>query len=102
MVKVQGERHPKSRPPSKSRPYDAVGRFGVGKTHIAVGLGMEVLRGGYMVRYITLEDLVRDFRKADQLGKLREKLSYSQRARLLICDEVGYLHLGTQDANRFI
>ena len=61
MVKVQGERHPKSRPPSKSRLRDAVGRLVAGKTHIAAGLGMEIVRRGY----ITLEDLVRDFRKAE-------------------------------------
>jgi len=60
---------------------------------------MEVLRRGYMVRYTTLDDLVRELRKADKLGELREKLSYYQRAQLLICDEVGYLPLGTQDAN---
>jgi hypothetical protein len=64
-VKVQGERLPKSRPPSKSRLSDAVGRLEAGKTHIAAGLGMEIVRRGYMVRYITLEDLVRDFRKAE-------------------------------------
>ena len=65
MVKVQGERHPKSRPPSKSRLSDAVERLGAGKTHIAAGLGMEIVRRRYVVRYITLEDLVRDFRKAE-------------------------------------
>jgi DNA replication protein DnaC len=78
-----------------------LGPPGVGKTHIAVGLGMEALRRGYVVRYSTLDDLVRDLRKADQLGKLREKLSHYQRAQLLILDEVGYLPLQREDANRF-
>ena len=64
MVKVQGERHPKSRPPTKSTLNDAVERPRVGKTHITVGSGMEVLRRGYMVLYSILDDLVRDFRKA--------------------------------------
>ena len=76
MIKVQGEKHPKSRPPSKSRLHGAVEKPGVGKAHIAVGSGMEVLRRGYTVRYTTLDDLVRAFRRADKLGKLREKLSY--------------------------
>jgi DNA replication protein DnaC len=78
-----------------------LGPPGVGKTHIAVGLGMEALRRGNLVRYITLDDLVRDLRKADQLGKLREKLAHYQRPQLLICDEVGYLPLEREDANRF-
>jgi DNA replication protein DnaC len=63
----------------------------VGKTHIAVGVAMEAKRRSYVVRYSTLDDLVRDLRKADRLGKLREKLSYYQRSQLLILDEVGYL-----------
>lgn len=78
-----------------------LGPPGVGKTHIAVGVGMEALRRGYVVRYTTLDDLVRDLRRADQLGKLREKLSYYQRPQLLILDEVGYLPLDREDANRF-
>ena len=102
MVKVQGARHPKSRPPRKSRLSDAVGRLGAGKSHIAAGLGMELVGRGYMVRYITLEDLVHDFRKAEFLEKLREKLSYYQRAQRLMCDEMADQPLGTQDANRFI
>ena len=81
---------------------DAVGRLGAGKSHIAAGLGMELVGRGYMVRYITLEDLVHDFRKAEYLEKLREKLSYYQRGQLLMCNETGALPLGTQDANRYI
>jgi DNA replication protein DnaC len=69
---------------------DAVERPEVGKTHIAVVSGMEGLRRGYTVRYTTLDDLlVRAFRKADKPGKLREMLSYYQRAQLLIRDEGG-------------
>lgn len=78
-----------------------LGPPGVGKTHIAVGLAMEALLRGHVVRYITLDELVRDLRKADQLGKLREKLAHYQRPQLLICDEVGYLPLDREDANRF-
>jgi DNA replication protein DnaC len=78
-----------------------LGPPGVGKTHIAAGLAMEALRRGYLVRYTTLDELVRDLRRADQLGKLREKLAHYQRPQLLICDEVGYLPLEREDANRF-
>lgn len=78
-----------------------LGPPGVGKTHLAVGVSMEAVKRGYLVRYVTLDDLVRDLRKADQLGKLREKLSHYQRPHLLVCDEVGYLPLDREDANRF-
>lgn len=80
-----------------------LGPPGVGKTHIAseAGLGMEALMRGHLVRYVTLNELVRDLRRADQLEKLREKLAHYQRPQLLILDEVGYLPLHREDANRF-
>jgi DNA replication protein DnaC len=78
-----------------------LGPPGVGKSHLAVGLGMEALRAGYLVRYTTLDDLVRELRQADQLGTLRNKLSQYLRPHVLICDEVGYLPLDPADANRF-
>lgn len=78
-----------------------LGPPGVGKSHIAVGIAMQALKAGYLVRYTTLDDLVRDLRHADRLGTLRQKLSHYQRPHLLICDEVGYLPLEQADANRF-
>jgi len=78
-----------------------LGPPGVGKTHLAVGLAMEALRAGYLVRYTTLDDVVRELRQADQLGTLRNKLAHYQRPHVLIVDEVGYLRLEHADANRF-
>lgn len=78
-----------------------LGPPGVGKSHIAVGLAMDALRAGYLVRYVTLDDLVGDLRAADHAGKLRQKLAQYQRPHLLVCDEVGYLGLERADANRF-
>lgn len=78
-----------------------LGPPGVGKTHLAVGLAMEALRAGYLVRYMTLDDIIRELRQADQLGTLRNKLAHYQRPHVLIVDEVGYLRLEHADANRF-
>jgi DNA replication protein DnaC len=73
-----------------------LGPPGVGKSHISVGLGMEALARGYLVRYSTLDDLVRGLRHADALGKLPSKLAQLQRP----LDEAGYLPLDRADANR--
>jgi DNA replication protein DnaC len=78
-----------------------LGPPGVGKTHLAVGLAMEALRAGYLVRYTTFDDVVRELRQADQLGTLRNKLAHYQRPHILIVDEVGYMRLEHADANRF-
>ena len=78
-----------------------LGPPGVGKTHLAVALAMEALAKGCLCRYTTLDDLVRDLRRADQLGSLRSKLSHYLRPQMLIVDEVGYLPLERSDANRF-
>jgi len=64
-------------------------------------IAMDALKAGYLVRYTTLDDLVRELRQADRIGNLRSKLSHYQRPHLLICDEVGYLPLEPADANRF-
>lgn len=77
-----------------------LGPPGVGKSHIAVGLAMEALARGHMVRYTTLDDLVRGLRHADALGKLNSKLAQLQRPQLLAIDEAGYLPLDRADANR--
>jgi DNA replication protein DnaC len=77
-----------------------LGPPGVGKSHLSVGLAMEALGRGYMVRYTTLDDLVRALRKADALGKLANKLTQLQRPHLLVLDEAGYLPLDRADANR--
>jgi DNA replication protein DnaC len=50
---------------------------------------MEALARGYLVRYTTLDDLVRGLRHADALGKLNSKLARLQRPQLLIVDEAG-------------
>ena len=77
-----------------------LGPPGVGKSHISVGLAMEALARGYLVRYTTLDDLVRGLRHADALGKLNTKLAQLQRPHLLVIDEAGYLPLDRADANR--
>src|SRR5512144_3156604 len=61
-----------------------LGPPGVGKSHISVGLAMEALARGYMVRYTTLDELVRGLRRADALCRLANKLAQRQRPQLLV------------------
>jgi DNA replication protein DnaC len=66
---------------------------GVGKTHLAVGLGMEAIRVGYSVYFTTLSELA-DHVPPDRTDpRWAERLRVLSSPRLLIIDEVGYVPL---------
>lgn len=68
-----------------------VGSPGVGKTHIAVALGVEAVRARKEVRFTDCSALVRDLKDASSRGILAKRLKYYAHATLLIIDELGYL-----------
>lgn len=78
-----------------------LGPPGVGKTHLAVALGMEALQNRMSVYFVTMQRLVADLRKAHQEGRLEKRLKVYIQPKLLICDEVGYLPLDALDAANF-
>ena len=73
-----------------------LGPPGVGKTHLAIGLGRSAIEQGYSCRFITASDLIQQLVKADQHGALDEALGLFARPHLLIVDELGYLPLARQ------
>ena len=76
-----------------------LGPPGVGKTHIAVALAVTACRAGYTVYFTTLDDMVRQLKAADAIGRLASKLRTYLRPHVLVLDEVGYLPLGREEAN---
>jgi len=66
---------------------------GVGKTHLAIGLGMEAIRVGYSVYFITLSQLADQVPPDHTDPRWAEKLRVLSSPRLLIVDEVGYVPL---------
>lgn len=68
-----------------------VGPPGVGKSHLAIGLGMEAVRSGFTVFYTTSADLLRGLKKKAEADRLNEALQQYSRYRVLIVDEIGYL-----------
>jgi len=66
---------------------------GVGKTHLAIGLGMEAVRAGYSVYFTTLSELANQVPRERTDPKWAEKLRVLNYPRLLIIDEVGYIPL---------
>ncbi len=76
-----------------------LGPPGIGKTHLAVSIGLEAISKGYKTYFISAHDLIIQLRKADTEGKLEKKLRSFVKPSLLIIDEMGYMKLGSGDAH---
>lgn len=78
-----------------------LGPPGVGKTHLAVSLGLKAIEAGYRVLFTTAAHLIATLTKAHAEGRLDEKLKVFTTPRLLIIDEIGYLPIDRVGANLF-
>ena len=79
-----------------------LGPSGVGKTHLAIGLGYLATQSGVKVRFVTAADLIMQLEKAQQRGQLDQFMRRSLVGpSILIIDEVGYLPLLRNQANLF-
>jgi DNA replication protein DnaC len=74
---------------------------GTGKSHLAVALGVEAVKAGRSVHFITLADLVDALARAEREGNLRQKIRFYRRFALLIVDEIGYLPVVSGGGNLF-
>jgi DNA replication protein DnaC len=78
-----------------------LGPPGTGKSHLSVALGVEAVKAGRSVYFLTLADLVGALAKAEREGTLREKIRFFCRPALLIVDEIGYLPVTPGGGNLF-
>ena len=78
-----------------------LGPPGVGKTHLAVGLGLKAIERGYRVLFTTAAVLIAALTRALGEGRLDDKLKVYTVPRLLIVDEIGYLPIDRVGANLF-
>ena len=77
-----------------------LGPPGVGKTHLAVGLGLKAIEHGYRVLFTTAAAMIAKLTAALAEGRLEEKVKLFTVPRLLIIDEIGYLPIDRTGANR--
>jgi DNA replication protein DnaC len=78
-----------------------LGPPGVGKTHLAVGLGLKAIERGYRVLFTTAAALITSLTRALTEGRLDDRLKIYTVPRLLIIDEIGYLPIDRAGANLF-
>ena len=74
---------------------------GLGKTMLALGLGLQAIDSGYTVAYEKMESLVSVLDDASIDRKAGFRLRYLQKAQLVIVDEIGYTPITRTQANRF-
>lgn len=70
-----------------------LGPPGVGKTHLAIALGVKACESGARVLFTTAAHLVRELKTAFDHQRLDERLKAYADPKLLIVDELGYLPL---------
>lgn len=74
---------------------------GVGKTHLAIGLGYEACSNGYKVSYTNMTTLIKVLRTEEIDKRSRIKMNRIRGSQLLIIDEVGYLPITEAEGNLF-
>lgn len=78
-----------------------VGPPGVGKTHLAVALGIKAIQQGKRVLFTSATALVAALARAYQENRLEEKLKSFVQPHLLVVDELGYIPVDRHGANLF-
>jgi DNA replication protein DnaC len=78
-----------------------LGPPGVGKTHLAVALGLKACEQGIRVLFTTATGLIATLGKAFAEGRLDERLKVLAQPQLLIIDEIGYIPIDRHGANLF-
>ncbi len=78
-----------------------IGNPGVGKTHLAVSLGIEAAKHRNSVYFTTCHNLMLKLNKAQKENRLDKQLQHLAQYKVLIIDEIGYLPVDHQGSNLF-
>jgi len=73
-----------------------IGPAGVGKTHLAMGIGSKAVDAGYKVLFTTALALVEALELAELKGELKKRINTYLKFDVLIIDELGYLPMNRQ------
>lgn len=78
-----------------------IGNPGVGKTHLAVSLGIEAAKHRNSVYFTTCHNLMLKLNRAQKENRLDKQLQHLAQYKVLIIDEIGYLPVDHQGSNLF-
>ncbi|MFL0246234.1 IS21-like element helper ATPase IstB [Candidatus Clostridium stratigraminis] len=78
-----------------------LGPPGVGKTHLAIAMGLKAVKAGYKVSFVSMDNLMHILRTEDISRKSKGKVNSILSSSLVIIDELGYLPITKEEANMF-
>lgn len=78
-----------------------LGPPGVGKTHIAIALGVKAAEAGHRLFFQSLEQVMTKLKRAQQENRLDRQLQQLCYPKVLILDEIGYLPMTREEASLF-
>jgi DNA replication protein DnaC len=78
-----------------------LGPPGVGKTHLAVALGVKACEAGHRVLFLTMEELLTRLKRALTEHRLTQTLQQLTYPKVLVLDEIGYLPMTREEASLF-
>ena len=78
-----------------------LGPPGVGKTHIAIALGVKAAEAGHRLLFLSLEQVMTKLKRAQQENRLERQLQQLCYPKVLILDEIGYLPMSREEASLF-
>jgi len=78
-----------------------LGPPGVGKTHLAIALGVKAAEAGHRVLFLSLESLITRLKRAQRENRVDKQLQQLCYPKVLIIDEMGYLPMTREEAGLF-
>lgn len=78
-----------------------LGPPGLGKSHLAVSLGINAVEKGYNVSFISMEELIRHLKLQDIVSRSRQRIKRIISSDLVIIDEIGFVPIKKEESNLF-
>lgn len=78
-----------------------LGPTGVGKTHLAIGLGTKAIQVGYQVTFISMGELIHVLKTEEITRKSQIRLKRLRNSELVIIDDLMFMAMDQREANLF-
>ena len=76
-----------------------LGPPGVGKTHLAMGLGIRAIQNGFSALFLPADQLIEQLRRDEAAGNRRMRRRKAMTVSVLVIDELGFQALDRRDAH---